>query len=223
TATVAVGTGFFDTNTKNNSATDTDNLTPQADLSIAKSDDVGGSSSTPSTGTAIPGNAITYTIMVSNTGPSDPPGTAVVDSFSRGRTAISYTASATGTASGFTTSGNGDINDTNVTLTAGSSVTYIVHATVKSSATGTLSNTAAVTAGGTVTDTNPNNNSATDTDNLTPRADLSITKSDDVGGSSSTPSTGTAIPGTPITYTIVVSNNGPSDAVGTAVADSFSN
>src|SRR5262249_35020046 len=196
----------FDTNTSNNRATDTDNLTPQADLSITKSDDLGGSSSTPSVGTAIPGDAITYTIVVSNTGPSDAPGTAVADSFSSELTAISYTATATGTASGFTAVGSGNINDTAVTLGANSSITYTVHATVKSSATGTLSNTATVTAANGVTDTNPNNNSAADSDTLTPQADLSITKSDDLGGSSISSSVGTAIPGNAITYTIVVSN-----------------
>src|SRR5262249_50753927 len=141
TATVTAGSGVTDTN-PNNSATDSDTLTPRADLSVVKSDDAGGSSSTASVGTAIPGNTITYTIVVSNTGPSDAPATAIADLFSNKLTGISYTATATGTASGFTASGNGDINDTNVTLAAGSSITYTVQATIKSSATGTLSNTA---------------------------------------------------------------------------------
>src|SRR5262249_57956161 len=132
TATVAAANGVTDTNPNNNSATDTDNLTPQADLSITKSDDLGGSSSTPSVGTAIPGNAITYTIMVSNTGPSDAPGTAVADSFSSELTAISYTATATGTASGFTAMGTGDINDTAGTLTARNQVNHTVQRTHKS-------------------------------------------------------------------------------------------
>jgi len=49
-------------------------------------------------------------------------------------------------ASGFTASGSGDINDSSVNLPAGGSVTYTVHATVAASATGTLDNTATVTA-----------------------------------------------------------------------------
>ena len=46
--------------------------------------------------------------------------------------------------------------------------------TVSPSASGTLGNTATVTAGPGAKDTNPNNDSATDTDNLTPTADLAV-------------------------------------------------
>src|SRR5262249_56594204 len=122
TATVTAGSGVTDTN-PNNSATDTDNLTPQADLSITKSDDLGGSSITPSVGTAIPGDAITYTVLVTNNGPSDATGTAVADSFASDLTAITYSASATGPASGFSTSCAGDINANNSTLSTRSSST----------------------------------------------------------------------------------------------------
>ena len=43
---------------------------------------------------------------------------------------------------GFTASGTGNIDDADVTLPAGSTITYTVHATIGSSAVGTLSNTA---------------------------------------------------------------------------------
>ena len=113
-------------------------------------------------------------------------------------TGVTWTAS--GTATGFTASGSGNISD-HVNFTAGSNVTYLVTATIKSSATGSLSNTATVAAAAGVTDTNTANNSATDTDTLTPKADLAITKADNVGGNSVGNIIGTAIPGTAITYT----------------------
>ena len=56
--------------------------------------------------------------------------------------------------------------------------TYTATCTINASATGTLSNTATVSSG--VTDPVPANNSATDTDTLTPQADIGITKTDGV-------------------------------------------
>jgi hypothetical protein len=85
----------------------------------------------------------------------------VVDAVPAALTGVSYTSSASGGASG-NTSGSGNINDT-LNLPAGSSVTYAINATVLESATGTISNTATVAAPTGVTETNPNNNSATDT------------------------------------------------------------
>src|SRR6185295_18065037 len=108
-----------------------------------------------------------------------------------------------------TAAGSGNINDT-VNLPAGGSVTYTATCTIAASATGTLSNTATVSSS--VTDPNPANNSATDTDTLTPQADLAVTKTDGVT---------TAVPGGSVTYTITASNPGPSDAPGTTVADTF--
>ena len=71
-------------------------------------------------------------------------------------------------------------------------------------------NTATVIAPAEVQDPLPGNNSATDTDRLTPVADLSITKTDEV------PS---VMPGTLMRYTLVVRNAGPSAVVGALVQD----
>ena len=98
-------------------------------------------------------------------------------------------------------------------MPAGGSVTYTVVATVKSSATGTLNNTATITSPQGFTDTNPGNNSATDTDTLRPAPTLAITKTDNANGA--------VVAGRPITYTIVVSNSGPSDASNMSVVDSL--
>ena len=59
-------------------------------------------------------------------------------------------------------------------------MTYTVSATVSAAASGTLVNTATVTAPGGVTDPNPGNNSATDSDTIASQADLTITKTDGV-------------------------------------------
>ncbi|MEQ1862398.1 MAG: SdrD B-like domain-containing protein, partial [Chthoniobacteraceae bacterium] len=200
TATITAPGGFTDLNGANDSATDTDTLTPQADLAITKTDGVT---------TAVPGGSVTYTITVSNSGLSDVIGATVSDTFPAALTAT-WTSVGAGGGTG-TAAGAGNINDT-VNLPVGGSVTYTVNALIAPSATGTLSNTATITAPGGVTDANPGNNSATDTDTLTPQADLAITKTDGVT---------TAVPGGSVTYTIVVSNSGLSDVIGATVADIF--
>ena len=57
---------------------------------------------------------------------------------------------------------------------------------------------------------------ATDTDNL---PDLTITKVDNAGGSSITPSTGNVTNGQTLVYTITISNSGPGSVTGVAVSD----
>ncbi len=200
TATVAVPGGATDPTPGNNSATDTDTLTPQANLSITKTDGVT---------TAVPGGSVTYTIVASNAGPSNASGSTVADTFPASLTATWTCAGAGGGTC--TAAGAGTINDT-VNLPVGASVTYTVTAAISAAATGSLVNTATVTAPGGVTDPVPGNNSATDTDTLGPQANLAITKTDGVA---------TATPGGSVTYTIIASNAGPSSAPGSTVADTF--
>jgi uncharacterized repeat protein (TIGR01451 family) len=97
-------------------------------------------------------------------------------------------------------------------MPVGSTITYLVSGTVSASATGSLVNTATVTAPGGVTDPTSGNNTATDTDTLTPEADLQITKTDGVT---------TAVPGESVTYTVVARNLGPSAVTGATIADPF--
>ena len=93
----------------------------------------------------------------------------------------------------------------------GNFLTYTVTADVLASATGDLVNTATVTANN-ETDSVPANNSGDGHRHTGRQADLSITKDD---GSL------TYTPGGTVTYTIVVSNAGPSDAVDASVSDTF--
>src|SRR5208337_2065220 len=101
-----------------------------------------------------------------------------------------------------------------VSLVPGATVTFTLVAQISPSATGNLVNTAMVGTTATtpagVTDSNPANNTATDTDTPTPAFDLAINKTD---------GTTTYTPGGSTTYTIMVSNNGPSAVAGAAVND----
>lgn len=198
--TATVSSAITDPTPGDNSATDTDTLTPQADLAITKTDGVV---------TANPGGSVTYTIVASNAGPSDAPGSTVADTFPASLTCTWTCAGAGGGAC--TAAGSGNISDT-ANLPAGGSATYTASCTISGAATGTLVNTATVTAAGGITDPTPGNNSATDTDTLAAVADLSITKTDGVAS---------VAPGGTLTYTIVASNAGPSNATGASVADTF--
>jgi uncharacterized repeat protein (TIGR01451 family) len=122
-----------------------------------------------------------------------------------------WTAVATPGATVADASGTGSIAEA-VTLTPGSTVTFTVVAQVSATASGTLDNTATVTPTGGATDPFSGNNSATDSDTITPSgSDLSITNSDGAGALG---------PGqTVTTYTIVVTNSGPLDAPAELVTD----
>jgi hypothetical protein len=105
----------------------------------------------------------------------------------------------------------GPLNDTIASLAPGASVTYTLTALIDPNATGKLSNTVTVTA---ANDTNPDNNNATDTDELTPQNDVSIAKSDNAVTKSDNASSATAtVTGvTPSMLSIGVSSALPSQA-----------
>ena len=67
--------------------------------------------------TVTAGKSDTYTIVVTNPGPGDVTGAVVTDKFPDIFTGVTFTATQTGGASGFTASGTGNINDT-VTMPA---------------------------------------------------------------------------------------------------------
>ena len=203
TATVATPAGTTDSTPANNTVSDTDTVTPVADVSVSKTDGVTSVNA---------GGTTSYTIVVSNAGPSSAGGAVLTDPASAGLTVTGVTCG--GAAGGavcpaavvgaFPVAGI-----TIATLPSGGSLTFTVAANVTAT-TGSVSNTATITAPAGTTDPTPANNTATDTDTVNPRADLSITKTDGV----STVSTG----GT-TTYTIVVSNAGPSAANGAVFTD----
>jgi uncharacterized repeat protein (TIGR01451 family) len=201
TATVTPPANFIDRNPANNSSTDTDTLVRQGDLAVTKTD---------GQGTAVPGDPLTYTIVVTNTGPSTATNAVVADLIPTDIVGVTWAATYAGGATG-PANGIGNLNAV-VTLPKNATITFTVNGTIKASATGTLVNTVTVTPPANFTDLNPANNTATDRTQLEPTGDLSILKTD---GKVS------AIPGTPETYTILVTNPGPSDVVGAIINDTF--
>jgi uncharacterized repeat protein (TIGR01451 family) len=199
-ASINAPTGIADTNPNNNNAVDVDTLIPTVDLVITKTDDAT---------TSQPGSPITYTIVVSNLGPSTAAGAVVEDLFDDRLNNVSYSSTPTGSVTGNTASGLGDIRDT-VNMAPGSSITYVVNATIDETATTALENTAQVITPMGTTDTNPSNNQATDQNSLRRQADLSITKTNGVS---------VVDPGDQLNYVIVVRNDGPSAVSGVAVMD----
>jgi uncharacterized repeat protein (TIGR01451 family) len=157
TATVSAPFAVTDLNS-NTSATDTDSVTPQFDVAVTNTDGV----------TSVTrGEFTTYTIVVTNNGPSAVTGEQVTDLFPSDFTNVSWTSVATGGSSVAQASGTGNIQ-TAVDLASGGSATFIAIGEISRSATGTLSNTASVTAPLNETDSDPGNDSATDIDTIVP-------------------------------------------------------
>jgi len=171
-----------------------------ADLSITK---------TNGEGTVLAGDAIVYTIVVSNPGPRAVSEARVVDAFPAVIEDVSWTCSVAGEGRCLPESGNGSISIL-VDLSPGGSATLVASGTVSATATGVLENTASVGLPVVFTDLNPADNTATDTDAILARTDLSLTKTDERDSAS---------PGDAISYTITVSNAGPNPVSGVTVSD----
>jgi uncharacterized repeat protein (TIGR01451 family) len=182
TATVSPPGGTSDPNGSNNVSTDVDTLTPQVDVSVTKTD---------GQTTAIPGTSVTYTIVAANSGPSEVSGLLVQDSFPSAVTSANWTCAGSGGGACGSSPGSGNISQL-VSLPVGGSVTYTVNAAINPAATGSLVNTANASVPGGVTETNPSNNSATDTDTLTPVNNTSANAKDVLIGSTSTDTIGPA-------------------------------
>ncbi|MCX5849151.1 MAG: hypothetical protein NTW65_06850 [Deltaproteobacteria bacterium] len=193
-ATVSASPGVQDSNTANNTASDTDTLTYQADLAITKTD---GKASVN------PGSAITYTITVTNNGPSRVESMTVIDTLPPLLQSAVFTPA------------QGIYNETTglwtgLNLMPGQSIVLTLTGTVDPTVTGNFVNTATVSPPGGVTDPVPGNNTATDTDTTTPL--ITLTKSAD---------TATAIPGQEIIYTVYYRNIGGSAASNLVITDTI--
>jgi uncharacterized repeat protein (TIGR01451 family) len=185
TVSVSPPSGVSDTNSSNNTATDTDTLTSLVDLSVSQTDNKT---------SVVPGTSNTYTITVTNNGPSTISNFTLTDSLPTALLNPVFTPSS-GTYNSTTGLWNG------LTLASGNSVTITLTGTIDPTATGSISNTVSVSPPSGLSDSNSSNNSATDTDTLTPQVDLSVSQTDNKTS---------IVPGTSNTYTITVTNNGPS-------------
>jgi large repetitive protein len=181
--------GSTDPNLANNSATATVVITA-ANLSITK---------TAAPTTVGLRDRLTYTITVTNHGPSDAKNTRITDDVPAGLAFVSVSTSA-----GTCTSGRHVVCDLGSVANGASATVEIV---VEARAVGTQVNTATVTS--TTHDGDRSNNSASATTHVT-SANLSITK---------TESPNPATVGQPVVYTLTVANAGPSAAKDVRVVD----
>lgn len=190
-------TSLVETDSTNNTVTETTALTPSVDLAVTKLDSVD---------PAIAGQNMTYTMTVTNGGPSTATGVTLTDTLPAGVTATSTVSTTQGTAS--VTSG---VLTANVgTLDPSGTATITVLVTVNEDTRGTLTNTATVSANETEVDTS--NNSATATTQVNGNVDLVVTKTDNLT---------TVAAGGTLSYTVVVTNNGPSEATNVVLSDTL--
>ncbi len=186
------------------------NITFGADIAVTKTD---GST------TYTPGTNVTYTITATNGGPFGAQNVTVSDPLPAGITTASWTCTASG-GGVCAASGSGAINDNTVDLPVGAVATYTLVLTVPANYTGNLTNTATATVDPGNNDPTPGNNTATDTDTQNSRADLSITKTNTPGVNGEVDQAADLVTsGVATTYSIVVTNNGPSSADGAVVTD----
>jgi uncharacterized repeat protein (TIGR01451 family)/gliding motility-associated-like protein len=184
-----------DADAGNNTATVSTTPVANTDLSVAK---------TISNNTPNVGSNVTFTITAANAGPSNATNVSVADVLPSGYTFVSASAPAGTTynpTSGVWTIGD-MANQTNRAL----SITATVNAS------GNYSNTASIS--GNENDPENSNNSATATATPVPITNLSVVKT----SSNNNPEVGTTV-----TFTITVSNNGPSNATNVVAHDALPN
>ncbi|OAI39757.1 hypothetical protein AYO38_07075 [bacterium SCGC AG-212-C10] len=184
-----------DPNAANNAGTATTTVVTSADVSITKTD---------SPDPVVASENLTYTVTVSNAGPSDAQTVSWSDTLPSGTTFISLASPAGWTCSTPAVGNSGIVACSRPTVVpggAGDSVFTLV-VKVAASASGTISNTASVTSA--TSDVTAGNDSDTETTTVERTSDLSVTKDANP--------TGPVVPGTPITYTLHVTNAGPSEA-----------
>ena len=147
----------------------------------------------------VAGEALTWTVIVSNNGPSDATGVVLDDVIPPEVTVNAISAPCAG---GFPC--------TIGSLAAGASVPVTINATVNSDVTGTITNTATVS--GNETDPDPSNNTDTEPTSVITSTDLQVTKTDNPDP---------VFAGDPLTWTVTVTNNGASDATGVVLDDTL--
>ncbi|PDV96605.1 hypothetical protein A9Q02_06520 [Candidatus Chloroploca asiatica] len=177
-------------------------LLAEADLSIEKSH-------TPAV--LYSGGPITYTVTVRNPGPSPSLGAPVRDEVPPEITNVTWTcALIAGTGACGQASGSGNVLSTTVDLQPNSAISFTIRGTIDPAFTGTLTNTAIITRTADTTDPNLLNNRATDVIQVNAPADLSLNKV----VNNTRPNVGEVI-----TYTITLTNAGPSNATGVTVSE----
>jgi uncharacterized repeat protein (TIGR01451 family)/fimbrial isopeptide formation D2 family protein len=202
-----VSSATVDTDTSNNTATATVTVTsPVSDVGITKT----------APASAVAGQPITYTVNVTNHGPSDATGIQVTDEVPQDVTATSAV----------TNRGSCSISGQTVTCTApslpgpinpgqdGGVMQITISGTIAADASGTVVNQAAVTT--TSADADSGNNHASAPTTVQSKADLAVTKTGNADASVVPDPLG---PLNDVEYTVTITNNGPSTALDATLAD----
>jgi uncharacterized repeat protein (TIGR01451 family) len=111
--------------------------------------------------TVTAGDAVHWTVTVSNEGINDAGAVTVTDTLPSKVSAASWTCAASSGSACAHASGSGGVNEAGSTVKAGGSITYTIAATVKPAATGLLTNSAGATPGPVFVDTDASDDSAT--------------------------------------------------------------
>jgi uncharacterized repeat protein (TIGR01451 family) len=201
TVSVATPDGINELTPTDNTSTLSTPISVRGDLAITRM-------SNPAVPQA--GQPITYTLTVTNAGPSTVVGATVVNIFPISVTNVIWNCGAT-SGSACPSSGSGSINAP-VTLAPGGNAVFTATGVVSPAALTMPPHSAIVTVPGNVTDPDPDNNVFTDGGGLGRPADLTISK---------TVAPAVVVPGLPVTYTIMVTNTGSADADGATVLDLF--
>src|SRR5262245_35081016 len=168
----------------------------QPDFAVTKTD---------SPDPVVAGANLTYTITVANNGAVAAPVT-LSDSIPANTTFTQFTSPAGFTAMVPPVGGTGTITATNGSVAPGTVVfTMVVRVDPSTPGGSSITNTATLSG-----DPNPGNNSDTESTQVLAQTDLSVTKTD---------SPDPVNAGANLTYTITVTNNGPSDAQAVSLSD----
>jgi uncharacterized repeat protein (TIGR01451 family) len=207
TAKVTPPVGTIDPDVVNNTAVVSTPVTPTSDLKIEKF----------VKGTHNAGEPITYSVKVTNLGPSRALGSIMTDNLPADISGISVSCAdeALGAVCPTSNSITGNaVSSVIPSMPAGSSVVFTIKGNLAATASGIVSNTAQISTAAGVADPTPGNNSSLADTNVTPLADLSITKVRTSSGAA-------LLPGAVVTYQIVVRNAGPAPASGIQVTDNL--
>ncbi|HEV3117775.1 MAG TPA: DUF11 domain-containing protein, partial [Gemmataceae bacterium] len=204
----ASGSTISNTATASSTTTETGtDHTSTVNSSVAASADLTVAKTAPGIVTA--GTDLTYTITLNNNGPSDAQNVVVSDVLPANTSFVSETHPAGFTSATNNVGGVVTVTESTPTFTFGAAATFtiVVHVSSGAPQNSVISNTAQVTS--TTPNPNPADSTSTAATTVTTVADMAIVKTG--------PATVTA--GTNLTYTLSVTNNGPSDAQNVSITD----